>query len=146
MSDTPSYLIRKHGLSLIAAQTIAAAAQAYAQEKSWRVVIAVVDEGGHLLCLNRMDGAQLGSIQVAQDKAYSALAFKRPTKTFSEALQGGRLPVLALQGAMPVEGGLPLIARGEYLGAIGVSGVTSEQDGEIAQAGSDAFATLLLSA
>ena len=82
-----------------------------------------------------MDGTQIGSVEVAQAKARTALAFKRPTKIWSEALKGGRMQILGLPGATPIEGGLPLVIKGEFLGAIGVSGVTSEQDGEIAQAG-----------
>ena len=82
-----------------------------------------------------MDGTQIGSIDVAQAKARTALAFKRPTKIWSEALAGGRMQILGLPGVTPVEGGLPLVVKGEIIGAIGVSGVTSEQDGEIAQAG-----------
>lgn len=135
MKKPTTTLISKRSLSLSAAEDIARAAQNFALEKNWRVVVAIVDDAGHLIYLSRMDGAQLGSIEVAQDKARSALLFKRPTKVFSESLSGGRLAVLGIRGATPVEGGLPLVVDGEYVGAIGVSGVTSEQDGEIAQAG-----------
>lgn len=136
MSDA---LVNRPSLSLQGAERIAAAALKYAREKNWPVVVAIVDASGHLLYLARMDGAQLGSVQVAQDKAYSALAFKRPTKVFSEALVGGRLSVLGIQGATPVEGGLPLVVAGVCVGAIGISGVTSEQDGEIALAAAQAL-------
>lgn len=128
-------LLTKHTLSLEAAKQIATAAEKFARKKGWNVVIAIVDDGGHLIYLARMDGAQIGSIEVAQAKARTALAFKRPTKVWSEALKGGRMQILGLPGATPIEGGLPLVIKGEFLGAIGVSGVTSEQDGEIALAG-----------
>jgi len=128
-------MLTKHTLSLEAAKQIATAAEKFARKKGWNVVIAIVDDGGHLIYLARMDGTQIGSVEVAQAKARTALAFKRPTKTWSEALSGGRMQILGLPGATPIEGGLPLVVKGEFLGAIGVSGVTSEQDGEIAQAG-----------
>lgn len=132
-ADLP--LLAKRTLTLAAAKKIAAAAESFARRKNWNVVIALVDDGGHLICLSRMDGAQVGSVEVAQAKARTALAFKRPTKAWSDALAAGRHAVLGLPGVTPVEGGLPLYAGQELLGAIGVSGVTSEQDGQIAQAG-----------
>ena len=128
-------LLTKHTLTLEAAKQIATAAEKFARKKGWNVVIAIVDDGGHLIYLARMDDTQIGSIDVAQAKARTALAFKRPTKVWSEGLKGGRMQILGLPGATPIEGGLPLVLKGEFLGAIGVSGVTSEQDGEIAQAG-----------
>ena len=128
-------LLTKHTLTLEAAKQIATAAEKFARKKGWNVVIAIVDDGGHLIYLARMDDTQIGSIDVAQAKARTALAFKRPTKIWSEGLKGGRMQILGLPGATPIEGGLPLVLKGEFLGAIGVSGVTSEQDGEIAQAG-----------
>ena len=128
-------LITKRTLTLDATRQISSAAEKFAHKKGWNVVIAVVDDGGHLIHLARMDGTQIGSIDVAQAKARTALAFKRPTKVWSEALKSGRTQILGLPGATPIEGGLPLVVKGEFLGAIGVSGVTSEQDGEIAQAG-----------
>lgn len=139
-SDLP--LLSKRTLSLAAAKKVAAGAESFARRKGWNVVIAVVDDGGHLICLSRMDGTQIGSIEVAQAKALTALAFKRPTKTWSEVLAGGRHAVLGLPGVTPVEGGLPLLAGTEIVGAIGVSGVTSEQDGQIAEAGVAVLARL----
>jgi uncharacterized protein GlcG (DUF336 family) len=133
-------LIAKHTLSLAAAKKIASAAEAFARRKGWNVVIAVVDDGGHLIYLARMDGTQIGSVDVAQAKARTALAFKRPTKQWDEALAAGRHAVLGLPGVTPVEGGLPLLVKGEFVGAIGVSGVTSAQDGEIAHAGAAVLA------
>ena len=128
-------LLAKHTLSLEAAKQIATVAEKFARKKKWSVVIAIVDDGGHLIYLTRMDGTQIGSIDVAQAKARTALTFKRPTKIWSEALSAGRMQILGLPGATPIEGGLPLVVKGEFLGAIGVSGVTSEQDGEIAKMG-----------
>ncbi|MBH9579203.1 GlcG/HbpS family heme-binding protein [Inhella proteolytica] len=123
-------------LTLEDARRVADAARAKAVAEGWNVVIAIVDAGAHLMLLERADGTQLGSVEVAQAKARSAILFKRPTKAFEDAVQGGRTVVLNLSGAMPIEGGLPLVAAdGHYLGAIGVSGVLSAQDGQIAAAG-----------
>lgn len=129
-------------LTLGAAKKIAAAAEAEAVKNSWTVVIAIVDEGGNLVYLQKIDETQTASIEVAQAKARSAAMFKRPTKVFEDALVGGRQAILKLPGAMPVEGGLPLVADGKVIGAIGVSGVTSQQDGIIAAAGVKALETL----
>jgi uncharacterized protein GlcG (DUF336 family) len=134
-----SQLASKKSLTLAAAKQIAAAAEAEAIKNKWTVVIAIVDDGANLVYLQRIDGTQIGSIEVAQEKARSAVKFKRPTKTFEENLVGGRQAILKLPGAMPVEGGLPLMIDGVVLGAIGVSGVTSQQDGVIAAAGLAAF-------
>ncbi|MCL2452435.1 MAG: heme-binding protein [Alphaproteobacteria bacterium] len=125
----------KNALTLADAKAIAAAAEAEAVKNEWRVTIAVFDEGGHLLFLQRLDGAPLGSVAVAQEKARTALLFKRPTKAIEEAIAGGRVVMLTLPGATPIEGGLPLLNKGEIIGAIGVSGVQSSQDGQIASAG-----------
>ena len=126
-------------LTLAAATKIADAAQTEAARNQWNVVIAVLDGGGHLLHLRRMDGTQLGSVEVAQDKGRSAVLFRRPTKAFADAVTSGRIGVLRLAGAIPIEGGIPLLAGDQVVGAVGVSGVTSEQDGQIAQAGVRAF-------
>ncbi len=134
-----SQLATKKSLTLAAAKQIAAAAEAEAMKNKWTVVIAIVDDGANLVYLQRIDGTQVGSIDVAQAKAQSAVKFKRPTKTFEENLVGGRQAILKLPGAMPVEGGVPLTIDGVVLGAIGVSGVTSQQDGIIAAAGVAAF-------
>lgn len=126
-------------LTLEAANRIADAAQAEAARNKWNVVIAVLDGGAHLVHLRRMDGAQLGSVVVAQEKAKSAVLFRRPTKAFAEAVASGRTAVLRLPGAIPIEGGVPLVVGDQVVGAVGVSGVTAEQDGQIAQAGVRAF-------
>ena len=126
----------KKVLNLDGARKIAAAAEAEAKKNNWNVVIAIVDDGGNLLYLQRMDGTQTGSIQVAIDKARTAQAFKRPTKVFEDLVAGGRNVILAL-GAMPIEGGVPVKVGDQVVGAIGVSGVTAPQDGQIAKAGAD---------
>jgi glc operon protein GlcG len=100
---------------------------------------AVVDQGGYLVHLRRLDGTQLGSVAVAEEKAKSAALFRRPTKAFADALASGRTAVLRLPGAIPIEGGVPLLVGDQVVGAIGVSGVMAEQDGQIAEAGAKAF-------
>lgn len=125
----------KRVLTLEAAQHIAQAARAEARRNNWNMVICVVDDGGHLMYLERMDGALLGSVQVAQDKARTAVLFKRPSKALEEALVGGRTAILKLAGAMPVEGGVPILMEGELIGAIGVSGASAAEDGRVAAAG-----------
>lgn len=133
-------MVEKKALSLAAAKSIAAAAEAEALKNKWNVVIVVVDEGGQLLYLQRMDGTQYGSVDVAIKKARTSSAFKRPTKVFEDAIAGGRNAIIALEGALPLEGGLPLTYQGQIVGAIGVSGVTSQQDGQIAKAGVESLA------
>lgn len=137
-----SQLATKKSLTLAAAKQIAAAAEAEAMKNQWTVVIAIVDDGANLVYLQRIDGTQVGSVDVAQEKARSAVKFKRPTKAFEDNLVGGRQAILKLPGAMPVEGGLPFMIDGVVLGAIGVSGVTSQQDGVVAAAGLAAFEKL----
>ena len=113
-------------------------------KNKWTVVIAIVDEGGNLVYLQRLDGTQIGSIEVAIQKAKTAVSFKRPSKALEDAvLTGGRTVVLSLPGAVPVKGGVALVANDKVIGAIGVSGVTAQQDGQIAKAGVDALVKLL---
>ncbi len=132
----------KNALNLTDAKAIAAAAEAEALKNNWRVTIAVLDDGGNLLFLQRIDEAPLGSIVVAQEKARTALLFKRPTKVFEEIIASGRTAMLTLPGATPIEGGLPLLNNGQLIGAIGVSGVQSPQDAQIAGAGVEVAAKL----
>ena len=132
-------LATKKVLTLEAAQHIAQAARAEAKKNGWNMVICVVDDGGHLIYLERMDGTQLGSVRVAQDKARTAVLFKRPSKALEEAVTGGRTVMMMLAGVTPVEGGIPIIARGQLIGAIGVSGATSPEDGLVAAAGLSAL-------
>ena len=134
-------LTDKKALTLDAAKKIAAAAEAEAVKNKWNVVIAVVDDGGHLIYLQRMDTTQTGSIDVAIRKAQTAMSFKRPTKVFEDAIAGGRNALIALS-ALPLEGGLPVTVGGQVIGAVGVSGVTSQQDGQIAKAGVDSAGEL----
>ena len=120
-----------------AAKKVAAAAIAEARKNNWEMAVAVVDTGGYLVYFERMTDTQLGSVEVAIDKAKSAALFRRPTKSFQDALAAGGagLRMLSLTGAMPVEGGIPIIVGGKIIGAVGASGGTSEQDGRTAQAG-----------
>lgn len=124
-------------IPLADAKRALAAAQAEAVKNKWNVAIAIVDSGGHLVAYERLDSTQYGSVEVALEKAKTAVAFRRPTKVFQDAVAGGGegLRMLKLPGALPVEGGLPLVVGGKIVGAIGVSGVTSAQDGLIAAAG-----------
>lgn len=118
-----------------ALRKVAAAAEAEARKNSWNMVIAVVDMGGHLVYLQRLDGTQYASVAVATQKAQSAVAYRRPTKVFEDAVKGGNPELASLPGAMPVDGGLPIVVGGQIVGAIGVSGGTSAQDGQVAAAG-----------
>jgi uncharacterized protein GlcG (DUF336 family) len=133
----------KKVLSLEVAKQVASAAEKHARENKWNVCIAIVDDGGHLVYFQRIDGTQTGSVLVSQRKAQTAISFKRPSKTFEEGVAGGRSALLGLPGAVPLEGGLPLVVDGEMIGAIGVSGVTAQQDGMIAQAGADALSQIV---
>jgi glc operon protein GlcG len=128
-------------ITLEQAKKVMAGAEAEAQKNNWFVVIAIVDTGGNLVSLQRLDNTQFGSIEVARQKAWSAAAFRRPTKVFQEAVAGGgaNLRILALEGASPLEGGIPIVVDGQIIGAIGVSGMTGEQDAQIAQAGVDSL-------
>lgn len=130
-------------LTLEIAKQIAGAATAEAAANKWTVVVAILDEGGNLMYLERMDDTQIASIQVAQEKARSAVGFKRPTKVFEDAVAGGRNAILTLPGALPVEGGVPLMLNGRVAGAIGISGATSQQDGQVAKAGVDALVKIV---
>jgi glc operon protein GlcG len=126
-------------ITLEEAQKISDAAQEKAKAENWNVVIAILDAGGHLIALRRMDGTQVGSVEVAQKKAETALKFKRPTKVFEDAVKGGNVHIMSLPNVVAVEGGLPIEHDGMVIGSIGVSGVTSAQDGIIAEAGLKAF-------
>jgi glc operon protein GlcG len=128
-------------ITLEQAKKAMAGAEAEARKNNWNVVIVVLDSGGNLVMLQRMDGAQWGSIEVAREKAYSAVAFRRPSKAFEEALtQGGaNLRILRLPGASPLEGGLPIVVDGKLIGGIGVSGVVATQDAQIGRAGIEAI-------
>src|SRR3954462_14202353 len=133
-------LATKKSLTLAAAKRIADAAEQEALKNKWNVVMAVVDDGGHLIYLQRMDNTQLASVDVAIQKAKGAAMFKRNTKALEEIVLGGRTVMMTLKGVVPVEGGVLLEVDGQTVGVIGVSGVTSPQDGQIAKAGADELA------
>ena len=126
-------------ITLEDANRISLAARSAAAENNWSVVIAVVDDGGHLISLERMDGTQKGSVRVAEQKARTAILFKRPTKAFEDMVLQGRPVMMTMPDAICLEGGLPLIRNGVYLGAIGVSGVKSSEDGIVAERGASAL-------
>jgi uncharacterized protein GlcG (DUF336 family) len=118
------------------ARKVAAAALAEARKNNWNMAIAIVDPAGELVFFEKIDGTQAASVNISIDKARSSARFKRPTKALQDVLAGGGagLRMLALQGAVPVDGGTPLLMDGKIVGAIGVSGGTSEQDGQVAAA------------
>jgi glc operon protein GlcG len=127
--------VDKKTLSLAAAKKIAAAAETEAAKNKWTMVIAVLDDGGHLIYLERMDGAQIGSIEVAQGKARTAVRFRRPSKDFEDAIAANHLAVITLGNITAIRGGLPVKLDGQAAGAIGVSGGEAEQDEQCAEAG-----------
>ena len=125
------------GVSVEAARKIAAAAVAEAKKNGWKVAAAIVDPSGTLVFYEKMDDTQTGSAHVAIEKARSSALFRRPTKTFEDGVNGGKTNLLGLPGAVPLEGGLPLVVEGRVIGAVGVSGATSQQDGVCAKAGAE---------
>jgi len=130
---------QKYTITLEDARRVAEAAHKTATENEWNVVISVVDDGGHLVYLERMNDVQNGSVTVSIEKAKTAIAFRRPTQALESAISGGRTVMLKLSGATPIEGGVPLVHEGHFVGALGVSGVQSSQDGIIAKSGAEAL-------
>lgn len=128
----------KKVLTLKAAKAIAAAAEAEANKRRATVVIAVVDDGGHLLFLERLDNTQVASVDVAIGKARTAAIFRRPSKEFEDQIKNGRAASLVLPGATPLQGGIPILVDGKVVGAIGVSGNTPQEDEDIAKTGAAA--------
>ena len=128
-------------INLETAKKVAAPAIAEASKNKWTMAVAILDTGGALVYFEKMDGTQTGSVRVAIGKARSAVMFKRSTKVWEDAVAagGGGLRILGLEGAVPIEGGLPLVMDGKIIGAIGVSGATAQQDGMAAKAGADAL-------
>jgi glc operon protein GlcG len=128
-------------ITLNQAMQVAHAAREEAVRHGWPMVIAVVDSGAHLVLQHRLDQAQLGSIEVARQKAETAVRFRRPSKLFQDAVSqaGIHLRLLGMSNLMPLDGGIPLVLDGAVIGAIGVSGMQSEQDAQVAQAGADAL-------
>lgn len=136
----PLQLPTRRVLTLEAAKLMAAAAEAAAAEGGWRVVVAVVDEGGHALLVHRIDHTQSSSVATALGKARTAVAFKRPTRVLEEMVNNGRYSFLSAPGEpVLLQGGLPVEIDGQLVGAIGVSGVKASDDEVIAQAGIDAL-------
>ena len=121
-------------ITLEAAKQMMAAAEAEARKNNWSVAIAIVDAGARLIMFQKMDTAQMGSIDVSVGKARTAVNFKRPTKALEDMIAGGRSVFLAVDGIVPVQGGVPVLADGQVIGAVGVSGVTSAQDEQVALA------------
>jgi uncharacterized protein GlcG (DUF336 family) len=126
-------------VTLEVAKKIAAGAVVEANKNNWRVAIAIVDTHGFLKYYEMMDDTQTASANVAVEKARTAAMFRRPTKMFEDAIAGGRNAILGMNGAIPIEGGLPIVANGKVIGAVGVSGLTSPQDAQVAQAGLDSL-------
>src|SRR5262245_59949321 len=128
-------------ITLDAAKKMAAAGEAEARKNGWNVAIAVVDASGGLILFQKLDETQPGSIAIAQGKARTAALFKRPTKAIEEAIAAGKQAFLAVDGVVPIQGGVPVIVEDKVIGAIGVSGVTSAQDEQVALAALHALST-----
>jgi len=126
-------------LTLEDARRMTLAAQRTAAENNWNVVVAIVDDGGHLISLQRMDGTQKGSVRVAEQKARTAILYRRPSKAFEDMVLQGRPVMMTMPDVICLEGGVPLIRDGVYVGAIGISGVKSSEDGIVAAAGAAAL-------
>lgn len=124
-------------ITLEQARKVMSAAEAEAKKNNLNLSVAIVDTGGHLVLMQRMDGAFFASANVAQDKAWSAAAYRRPGKALQDRLAKGgeEIRILRLRGASPIEGGDPILADGKVVGAIGVSGGSGDQDGLVARAG-----------
>src|SRR4029450_11665289 len=125
----------KKVLTLESAKKIATAAETEAKKRGATVVIVVVDDGGHLLLLERLDDTQVASVDVGIGKARTAAIFRRPSKVFEDKVRDGRVAALALPGATPLQGGVPIVFEGKVIGAIGVSGNTPQEDEDIAKVG-----------
>ncbi len=136
---TQAELPSKKVLTLDVARAIAQAAETEAKKRGSTVVIVVVDDGGHLLVLHRLDDTQVASVEVGIGKARTAAIFRRPSKVFEDQVRDGRVAALALPGATPLQGGVPIIHEGRVIGAIGVSGNTPQEDEEIAKVGAAAL-------
>lgn len=143
MKPAPSSLPPNYGapISLEEAKRVMVAAEAEALARQWPMVIAIVDSGGHLVMLHKLDQAQFGSVAIAQAKAETAVRFRRATKVFEDALAAGGvgLRFLSVSDVCMLEGGIPLLLGGAVVGAIGVSGMHSSQDAQVAAAGAAAL-------
>lgn len=134
-----SHLKTIPALTLVGAKAMLAAGEAEAIKNGWSVSIAVVDAGGGLVAFSRLEGTQPASEMIAIGKARTSARFKRPTKLLEESVASGRLALIAVDGALPMQGGLPIIVDAQCVGAVGVSGVTAVQDEQVAQPGIAAF-------
>jgi uncharacterized protein GlcG (DUF336 family) len=126
-------------LTLADCERIAAAAQAEARRNNWMVSIAILDDGGHLLHFARMDGASPASVAISVEKARTAAMTRRTSGMWEERIKQGRMAMLKMPGILPVQGGVPIIVEGSCVGGVGVSGVQSQEDEQIAQTGIDAL-------
>jgi uncharacterized protein GlcG (DUF336 family) len=134
--STADLLVLRPRLTIAAAKAIAAAAEAAAQQAKLKLVIAIVDEGGHLMLLHRDDDSQVGSVEIATLKARTAVLFRRPTKAFQDIVEGqSRFALLCIPNGIPLDGGVLLKSGEAIIGAIGVSGASDEADGDIARIG-----------
>ena len=140
---TKAQLPIKRVLTLETAKKIAATAEAEAKKRGATVVIVIVDDGGHLLLLERLDDTQVASVEVGIGKARTAAIFRRPSKVFEDQVRDGRVAALALPGATPLQGGVPILFGGKVIGAIGVSGNTPQEDEDIAKVGADSAAAAI---
>jgi uncharacterized protein GlcG (DUF336 family) len=123
-----------NALTLDMAKKCLVAGEAESKKNSWNMAIAIVDDGGHLVAFSKMDNTQIGSVLIALEKAKTASLFRRPSKVFEDAVAGGRMVILGLPGATPIDGGLPLALDGKVMGGVGVSGETGAQDAQVARA------------
>ena len=135
-STAPSLPLYGESITLEKAKKVVAAAQAFATGKQWIIAVAIVDTGGNLVLLETMDNTQRASVEIAIGKAKTANNFKRPTKALEDAIAGGGagVRILAVPGPFPIEGGETIYVNGKIVGAIGVSGMSAAQDGEIVKA------------
>ncbi len=138
-SPATAQLADRKALTLEGAKRMMAAAEAEARANHWNVAIAIVDQAGDLLMFQRFDEAPLANIEIALAKARTAVRLRQPTKRLEDNVAGGRTTLLAIEGAMPLEGGVPILVDGRVIGAVGVSGVASANDARIARAGIDAL-------
>ncbi|MDI6024752.1 heme-binding protein [Corticibacterium sp. UT-5YL-CI-8] len=137
-------LATKTALTIEAAKAITTACEADAQSKGLRVVIAIVDDGGHLVLLHRDDGSQVGSVEIATLKARTAVLFRRNTKAFQDVVEGeGRLALLCIPNGIPLDGGVLLKNGEEIIGAVGVSGASDEDDGDIGRVGAAVLQSMI---
>lgn len=137
--DLQAQFLESRVISLETAKKLAAAGEAEAAKRNWTVAIAVVDVSGGLILFHRLDDVQTGSLDIAIAKARTAARFKRPSRAFADAVKQGNLGVIGVSGVMAMPGGLPVTVDGKVIGAVGVSGMTSDQDEIIAQAALDAL-------